>query len=91
MATVPIPDDLYAQVQQEAARQGSSPANLIRSAIGSFLDSIAVSEPVLTEEQTERMRESVAQMKRGEVVTAEEVDRKFEDFFEKLEARKAAA
>ena len=86
-----IPDELYAQLQQECERLGCSRESLAEEAIRSRLLDSAEPPQELTPAQINRMRESIAQLARGEVVTSEEVDQKFEKFFRKLANRLEAA
>ncbi len=81
-----IPEELEQSVQQLADRLGFAKDDFVRDAVAQRLAEYE-EEPVLTEAQIARMRESIAQLDRGEYVTSEEVEAKFNVLFEELEAR----
>ncbi len=80
MATIQIPDELDQMLEQAATRSGCSKEDLLRDAIEARLEEQNAVNLDFTPEQIERMRHSIAQLERGEVVTSEQVDAKFEDW-----------
>lgn len=84
MANVHISDELDQRLQQTAQRLGCSKDELVAEALWSRADCL---ETPLSEPDVERMRESMAQLDRGEHVTSEQVDEFFRDWFKELEAR----
>ncbi len=85
MAAIQIPDTLDRSLQQSADRLGRPKDHLIQDLLQQHIEEH--SEPELTEAQIARMRESIAQLDRGEVVTSEAVDGWFNDLFKRLAAR----
>ncbi len=80
MATLQIPDELDAQLQQAADRLGCTKVDFLHEAVTARLEEQFAAEPEFTEEQIARMKHSIAQLDRGEVVTSEQVDKMFEDW-----------
>jgi predicted transcriptional regulator len=87
MATIQIPDELDIVLEDAAMRAGRSKDDFALQIIATHLEEESLPLSAFTEAQLERMKESVAQLDRGEHITSEEVDRRFEVFFNRLEAR----
>ena len=87
MVNIQIPDDLDAELQLAADRLGRTKDDLVHEALCARLDEEFASETNFTEEQIARFRHSIAQLDRGEIVTAEEVDSFFVDLRKRLAAR----
>ena len=81
-----IPADLEQSVQQLAGRHGFAKEDFVRDAIEQRLAEYE-EEPVLTEAQLARMKESIAQLDRGEYVTSEQVEAKFSKWRSERAAR----
>ena len=77
MVNIQIPDDLDAELQLAADRLGRTKDDLVQEALCARLDEELTSQSNFSEEQIARFRHSIAQLDRGEVVTAEEVEQKF--------------
>lgn len=80
MVTIQIPDELDAELQQAADRLGRTKDDLIREAVLARLEEQFAAQSDFTEEQLARMRRSIEQLDRSEVVTSEQVDKTFEDW-----------
>jgi predicted transcriptional regulator len=87
MVNIQIPDELDAELQQAAEQLGRTKDDLVHEALVARLEEQFAAESNFTEEEITRMRHSIAQLKRGEVVTSEEVDVFFESLRKKLAAR----
>ena len=87
MATLQIPDQLYTHLKAEAERLGWAEDDVVATALQSFLDQNTFEASDLTEAQIERLKDSVAQMRAGDVVSSEETDVFFADWFKELDAR----
>jgi predicted transcriptional regulator len=80
MATVQIPDELDAELQQAAERLGRTKEELVREAVLARLEEQFAAQTEFSDEQIARMKHSIAQLDRGEVVTSEQVDKMFENW-----------
>jgi predicted transcriptional regulator len=80
MVTLEIPDDLDAELQQAADRLGCTKQDFLRDAVIARVEEQCAAVVEFTEGQIARMRHSVAQLDRGEFITSEQVDKKFEDW-----------
>jgi predicted transcriptional regulator len=80
MAMIQIPDELDAELQQAAVRLGRTKDDLIREAVLAQLEEQFAAQTEFSEEQIGRIRHSIAQLDRGEVVTSEQVDKTFENW-----------
>ncbi len=87
MATVQIPDELDAELQQAAERLGRSKEDLVREAVLARLEEQFATQTDFPDEQIAHMKRSIAQLDRGEVVTSEQVDTFFADWRKDLESR----
>jgi predicted transcriptional regulator len=85
MATIQIPDELDAELQQAAARLGRTKEDLIREAVLARLEEQFAAQTEFSEEQIARMKHSIAQLDRGEVVASEQVDSFFAAWHKDLE------
>jgi predicted DNA-binding protein len=86
-ASIEIPVELDLALEDAAARAGLTKEEFAQEILTSHLEDESLPLSAFTPEQLERLKESAAQLDRGEFVTAEEVDRKFEAFFARLAAR----
>ncbi len=80
MVTIQIPDELDAELQQAADRAGSTKDDFVRIALRTQIEEQFAAQSDFTEEQVARMKQSIAQLDRGEGITAEKVDNLFEDW-----------
>jgi predicted transcriptional regulator len=80
MVTLQISEELDAELQQAAERLGCTKNEFLRDAVIARVEEQFATEADLTEEQIARMKHSIAQLDRGEVVTSEQIDKKFEDW-----------
>ena len=87
MVTIQIPEELDAELQQAADRLGCTKQEFLRDAVIARVEEQSAAECDFTEEQIARMKHSIDQLDRGEVITSEEVDRKFEDWHRQRASR----
>ena len=87
MVNIQIPDDLDAELQLAADRLGRTKDDLVQEALCVRLDEEFASETNFSEAQIARFRHSIAQLNRGEFVTAQEVDQKFAEWRRQKAAR----
>jgi len=87
MANIQIPDELDAELQQAAARLGRTKDDLVREAVLAQLEEQFAAQTEFSDEQIARMKHSIAQLNRGEVVTSEQVDEMFEDWHRQRASR----
>ena len=87
MATVQIPDELDAELQQAAERLGRTKDDLVREAVLARLEEQFAAQTEFSDEQIARMKRSIAQLDRGEIVTSEQVDKTFEDWHRQRASR----
>jgi predicted transcriptional regulator len=87
VAIIQISDELDAELQAAAARLGRTKDELVSEAVLARLEEHFAAETEFTEEQIARMKHSIAQLERGEVVTSEQVDSFFVDWRKDLESR----
>jgi predicted transcriptional regulator len=80
MVTLQISEELDAELQQAADRLGCTKQDFLRDAVIARVEERCAAEVEFTEDQIARMRHSIAQLDRGEFITSELVDKKFEDW-----------
>jgi predicted transcriptional regulator len=80
MATIQISDELDAELERTATRLGRTKDEFVSEAVLARLEEHFAAETDLSEEQIARMKRSIEQLDRGEVVTSEQVAKKFEDW-----------
>ena len=78
MAIIQIPDELDAELQRAATRLGRTKDELVSEAVLARLEEEFASQTEFSEAQIARMKHSIEQLDRGEVVTSEKVDERFE-------------
>ena len=83
MATLQIPDHLEEQLDIAAASSGRTKEELAVEILASHLEDESLPLSAFTEEQLARFKNSIEQLNRGEFVTSEQVERKFEAWFAK--------
>ena len=86
MAVIHIPDEIDHSVQRLAERLGVAKDDFVRDAVTQRLAEYD-EEPELTEAQIARMRESIAQLDRGEGIPGEVVMAKLQAWIDKAEGR----
>ncbi|SNT27340.1 hypothetical protein SAMN05421770_106240 [Granulicella rosea] len=86
MATLQISDESALRIHQTAERLGLSDEGLVMEAVLHMEEQRSI-EPEFTDAQIARFKESVAQLDRGEVVTSEQIDARFEAFFQRQASR----
>jgi hypothetical protein len=87
MVSIEITDELAAVLDAAARRAGLSKEELAEDILSTHIEDVALPPSAFTEQQLSRLKESVEQVKRGDVVTSEQVDAFFEDWFKELNAR----
>ena len=80
MAMIQISDELGAELQAAAARLGRTKDEFVSEAVLTLLEEHSAPQTDFSDEQIARMKHSIAQLDRGEVVTSEQVDKKFGDW-----------
>ncbi len=85
MAAIHIPDALDHSLQRAADELGQPKEALIHDLLQQHVEEYL--DPELTEAQIARMRESIAQLNRGEIVTSEEVEARFAAWRSERDAR----
>ena len=80
MAIIQIPDELDAELQRAATRLGRTKDELVSEAVLARLEEQFAAQTEFSDEQIARMKHSIAQLDRGEVVTSEQVDKMFENW-----------
>jgi len=84
MSQIAVPEQFTAELQQIALDDNKPVEDIVAEALHSYL-AYRFYEPELTPSQIERMKRSVAQLDRGEVVSGEEIEAFFENW-EKADA-----
>jgi len=87
MASLQIPDHLEEELKIAAESSGRTKDEIAAEILGAHFGDESLPLSAFTEDQLARLMESIEQLKRGEFVTSEEVDRKFEAWFAKRAAR----
>jgi predicted transcriptional regulator len=87
MAVLQIPDHLEEQLYIAAACSGRSKEELAAEILASHFEDESLPLSAFTDEQLARLKNSIKQLNRGEFVTSEEVERKFDAWFAKQAAR----
>ena len=87
MAIIQIPDELDAELQRAATRLGRTKDELVSEAVLARLEEEFASQTEFSEAQIARMKHSIEQLDRGEVVTSEQVDKMFENWHQKRASR----
>jgi predicted transcriptional regulator len=87
MATIQIPDELDSELQRAVTRLGRTKDEFVSEAVLARLEEHFASQTEFSEEQIARMKRSIAQLDRGEVITSEQVDKMFENWRQKRSPR----
>jgi predicted transcriptional regulator len=87
MLQLNLPEHIEAELESAADLSGRTKEELATELLASHFEDQSLPLSALTEAQLARFKESLDQIKRGEVVTEEEVDRKFDAWFAKLDAQ----
>jgi len=87
MASIHIPDELDAELQQAASQRGLTKDDLVREAVLARLEEHFAAQTDFSEEQIARMKRGIAQLDRGEGIASEQVDKFFADWLNDLENR----
>jgi predicted transcriptional regulator len=87
MLQLNLPEHIEAELESAADLSGRTKEELATELLASHFEDQSLPLSALTEAQLARFKESLDQIRRGEVVTEEEVDRKFDAWFAKLDAQ----
>jgi len=87
MASLQIPKHLEDQLLIEAECSGRTKEELAAEILAAHLGDESVPLSAFTQEQLTRLQESVEQVKRGELIPEEEIDKFFEDWVSGAGAR----
>ncbi len=87
MLQLNLPEHIEAELESAADLSGRTKEELATELLASHFEDQSLPLSALTEAQLTRFKESLEQIKRGEVITEEQVNRKFEAWFAKLDAR----
>jgi predicted transcriptional regulator len=80
MATIQIPDELDAELQRAVTRLGRTKDEFVSEAVLARLEEHFAAQTEFSDEQIARMKRSIDQLDRGEVITSEHVDKTFENW-----------
>jgi predicted transcriptional regulator len=86
MAQIDVPEKSLAELEQLAFQDSRPVEEIVDEAIATYL-SFRYTEPALSPDRMERMRASIAQGDRGELVSQEEVEAFFDDWEKEAAAR----
>ncbi len=87
MASLQIPEHLEDELQFAAECSGQTKEELAAEILAAHFQDKSLPLSAFTEEQLTRLKESIEQAKRGELIPAEEIDIFFEEWFKELAAR----
>ncbi len=87
MASLQIPKHLEDELQIAAECSGRTKEELAAEILAAHFEDESLPLSAFTEEQLARFKESVEQVKRGDLIPEEEIDQFFEEWFKELEAR----
>jgi len=87
MASLQIPEHLEDELEIAAEWSGRTKDEVAAEILSAHFEDESLPLSAFTEGQLARLKESVAQVKRGELVTEKETDEFFEGWFKELEAR----
>jgi predicted transcriptional regulator len=87
MASLQIPEHIEEELQIAAKSSGRTKDDIAAEILGAHFGDESLPLSAFSEAQLSRLMESIEQIKRGEVVTSEQIDRKFESWFAKRAAR----
>ncbi len=87
MASLQIPDHIEEELQLAAESSGRTKDEIAAEILAAHFGDESLPLSAFSEAQLSRLMESVEQIKRGEFVTSEQVDKKFEAWFAKRAAR----
>lgn len=87
MANLHISDELDAELERAAGLLGRTKDSIAEEAISARLEEHLASDTNFTEEQIARMRSGIEQLNRGEGIPGEEIEAKFERWFQQWNAR----
>jgi predicted transcriptional regulator len=86
MAQIEVPEKFAAELQELAARDDRPVEDVVGEAINAYL-SYRFYEPELTPSQVERMKDSLVQANRGELVSQDEVEAFFDGWEKEAASR----
>jgi predicted transcriptional regulator len=87
MASLQIPEHLEDELEIAAEASGRTKEEVAAEILEAHFLDVSLPLSAFTDEQLTRLKHSMEQIKRGEFITAEQVDRKFEAWFAKRAAR----
>jgi len=86
MAQMEVPEKFAAELQELASRDDRAVQDVLAEAIDTYI-SLRHIEPELTPPQIERLKHSMAQADRGELVSQEEVEAFFDGWEKEIASR----
>lgn len=89
MLSLQLPEHIEAELESAADLAGRTKEDLATELLSSHFEDQSIPLSALSEAQLTRFKESLEQIKRGEVVTEEEVNAFFEDWFKEIDSREA--
>jgi predicted DNA-binding protein len=87
MASLQIPEHLEDELEIAAESSGRTKEEVAAEILEAHFQDVSLPLSAFTEEQLTRLKHSMEQIQRGEFITAEQIDRKFEAWFAKRTAR----
>jgi predicted transcriptional regulator len=86
VAELQVPENLSLELQHLAELDGRNAGDLLTEALTAYVAD-RYAEPKLTAGQIDRLRESLAQLDRGEFITEKEVGAFFDDWEKELSSK----
>jgi predicted transcriptional regulator len=83
MASLQIPEHLEEELQIAAEFSGCTKEEIAAQILAAHLEDQSLPLSAFSEAQLARIKDSIGQVQRGDVVTEEQIDRKFEAWFAK--------
>ena len=87
MTSLQIPEALREALEIAAETSGRSKEQVVVEILSAHFADESLPASVFTDPQLTRIKESIAQISRGEVVSEENSDAFFEDWYKEIEAR----
>lgn len=87
MAAIEIPHEIDSELQKLADLTGQSKESLVMQALEAHLEEQRLETLRLNQNQLDRMRQSIAQLDRGERISNEETDQFFDKWKREIAAR----
>ena len=87
MLNLELPEHLEAGLEASAVRRGRTKEELIEDIVSAHLEEEFAAQENFAPEEIARFQHGIAQLDRGERVTSDQVEARFEAFFKRQAAR----